>query len=176
MNFQTRLAAFYLNAGGVISHPTDTIQSLTCLPNFQHAMRKIAQLKRRSHSKGLILLANDIGYFADFVAQTSDLQKLTNTTTPTTFLLKAGQKSWLTGGFNTVALRLTDNPLIANLCHATNSALVSTSANLSGKRSAVSILDLRLFFADKLDFIITPQNHQHKPSKIINLKTGERLR
>lgn len=176
MNFQSRLAAFHLNVGGVISHPTDTIQSLTCLPRFESSMAKILQLKRRCATKGLILLANDVWHFTDFVAQVSDLKHISNNAVPTTYLLKAKQSSLLTGGFNTVALRLTANPLIANLCRATNSALVSTSANLSGKRSVKCVLDLNLFFGDKLDFIIAPQNHNNKPSKIIDLQTGERFR
>lgn len=176
MNFQTRLAAHYLNTGGVISHPSDTIQSLTCLPRFEASIDKIVQLKQRSSTKGLILLASNLQYFTHFVANVSDLERITHTNTPTTYLLKAKQSSLLTGGFDTVALRLTFNPLITKLCRATRSALVSSSANLSGKRSATSLLDLNRFFGDKLDFIIPPQNYNNPPSQIVDLQTGVRLR
>lgn len=175
-NFQTRLAASCLNAGGVISNPTDTIQSLTCLPRFEHSIQKIIQLKQRPNAKGFILLASDIHYFMNFVANSENLKLIKNTKIPTTYLLKAKQKSLLTGEFDTIALRLTSHPLIAYLCCATNSALVSTSANLSGRRSATGIVDLKRYFADKLDFIITPQNYNNKPSQIIELQTGKRLR
>ena len=178
MNFKARLASQYLKAGGVISHPTDTIQGLACLPCFEQSMQRILQLKRRSTNKGMILLANDVNHFANYVADVSQLDEIKVGDTPTTYLLKANQYTsrLLTGEFDTIALRLTNNPLIVELCQATSGALVSTSANTSGKNSATSILELNRFFKQELDFIIAPQNYNKPSSQIINLQTGERLR
>ena len=178
MSFRERLAANCLKAGGVISHPTDTIQGLCCLPQFESSIDRVLQLKRRSASKGLILLASDVHYFTDYVADPSQLSQITIDQVPTTYLLKASQNTsqLLTGGFDTVAIRLTDNPLVSNLCQRTHSALVSTSANTAGKDAATSVLDLVVFFKQELDFIITPRNYNSQPSRIINLQTGERLR
>ena len=178
MSFRVRLAAQYLKVGGVISHPTDTIQGLACLPNFEQSMQRILQLKRRSTNKGLILLASNVSYFANYVDDVSQLNKIKVSDTPTTYLLKANQKTskLLTGRFDTIAIRLTNDPLITKLCQASNSALVSTSANTSGKNSATSVLELNVFFKQELDFIITPQNYNNPASKIINLQTGERIR
>ncbi|MBT4668882.1 MAG: L-threonylcarbamoyladenylate synthase [Candidatus Ruthia sp.] len=178
MSFRVRLATQYLKSGGVISHPTDTIQGLACLPNFEQSMQRILQLKRRSTNKGLILLASNVSYFANYVDDVSQLNKIKVSDTPTTYLLKANQKTskLLTGRFDTIAIRLTNDPLITKLCQASNSALVSTSANTSGKNSATSVLELNVFFKQELDFIITPQNYNNSPSKIINLQTGERIR
>ena len=178
MSFRSRLATQYLEAGGVISHPTDTIQGLACLPRFESSIERIIQLKRRSTSKGLILLASDVRYFADYVAAPLQLIQITIDQEPTTYLLKASQYAspLLTGGFDTVAIRLTDNPLVSELCQKTRSALVSTSANTSGKNTAINALNLAVFFKQELDFIITPRNYNSQPSRIINLQTGERLR
>ncbi|HIM54659.1 MAG TPA: Sua5/YciO/YrdC/YwlC family protein [Gammaproteobacteria bacterium] len=178
MSFRSRLATQYLEAGGVISHPTDTIQGLACLPRFESSIERIIQLKRRSTSKGLILLASDVRYFADYVADPSQLSQIAIDQVPTTYLLEASQHTsqLLTGGFDTVAIRLTDNPLVSNLCQRTHSALVSTSANTAGKDAATSVLDLLVFFKQELDFIISPRNYNSQPSRIINLQTGERLR
>ncbi len=178
MNFKARLAVQYLKAGGVISHPTDTIQGLACLPRFESSIGRILQLKRRSTSKGLILLASDLRYFTDYVADPSQLSQIVIDQVPTTYLLKASQyaSQLLTGRFDTVAIRLTDNPLVSKLCQKTHSALVSTSANVVGKNTATSALDLAVFFKQELDFIITPRNYNSEPSRIINLQTGERLR
>ncbi len=178
MNFQARLAVSCLKTGGVISNPTDTIQGLTCLPKFESSMAKILQLKRRSSSKGLILLASDVRYFIDYVKDASLLGNITMDSQPTTYLLKANKQAskLLTGGFDTIALRLTNNQLITNLCVATNNALVSSSANITNKRSATSILDLKKFFSNKLDFIIPPKTYNTQASKIINLQTGEKIR
>lgn len=178
MSFRARLAAQYLKAGGVISHPTDTIQGLACLPHFEQSMQRILQLKHRSTNKGMILLASDVYYFANYVADVSQLDKIKVGDTPTTYLLKANQHTskLLTGEFDTIALRLTNDPLITKLCQASSSALVSTSANTSGRNSATSTLELNRFFKQELDFIIAPQNYNKPSSQIINLQTGERLR
>jgi tRNA A37 threonylcarbamoyladenosine synthetase subunit TsaC/SUA5/YrdC len=75
-----------------------------------------------------------------------------------------------------VALRLVNNPLIASLCTLTNSVLVSTSANISGKVVANNTLKLRVYFKNQLDYIISPNADNNTPSIIINLHTGEKLR
>lgn len=178
MNFKTRLAINALKCGGVISLPTDTIQGLSCLPRFEQALSKILQLKRRSNAKGLILLASKTDYFTDFVKDISVLVKIKLNLEPTTYLLTANQSvsPLLTGRFDTLAVRLTNNQLIANLCQATDSALVSTSANITSKQCARRVLDLKIAFGKELDFMIAPQNHNNQPSRIINLQTGEKLR
>ncbi len=179
MNFKTRLGAYILNNAGVISIPTDTVQGLSCLPKFENAVQKIITLKRRPKNKGLILIASDIHYLSLYVKNPSTLKNIPqNTPTPTTYLIPAHKTAspLLTGKFDTIALRLTDNLLIKELCQMTNSALVSTSANIATKPSATNTLKLLIFFKDKLDFIIPPQNHNNQTSRIINLQTGGRVR
>jgi L-threonylcarbamoyladenylate synthase len=178
MSFKARLAVQHLKAGGVISHPTDTIQGLACLPCFEQSMQRILQLKHRSINKGMILLASDVRHFHGYVEDASKLDKIKVGNTSTTYLLEANQytSKLLTGEFDTIALRLTKDPLITKLCQASNSALVSTSANISGKNSATSVLQLNVFFKQELDFIIAPRNYNNPPSRIINLDTGEQLR
>ncbi|MCH9746299.1 MAG: Sua5/YciO/YrdC/YwlC family protein [Proteobacteria bacterium] len=179
MNFKTRSAIKALNNGGVISIPTDTIQGLSCLPRFESAMQRLVDIKQRSDAKGLILLASDLIYIARYVADESMLIQLAKQTDkPTTYLVKASHQApkLLLGGHDTIAIRLTKHPLIANLCTQTKSALVSSSANISGSREAKTLLDLRIYFKDELDYIIAPSNALNSPSSIINLHTGEKLR
>lgn len=178
MKFRHQLAAQYLNSGGVISIPTDTIQGLSCLADNDHAISRIIQLKQRSDNKGLILLSSSVDYFYPFVANAELVKKIKIEDKPTTYLLKASSdvSPLITGAFDTVAIRLTDNPLICDLSEATQSALVSTSANISNQKVAQSILELKKSFNNELDFIISPKNYNSAPSRIINLETGERLR
>lgn len=178
MKFRIRFAAQQLKKEGVISHPTDTIQGLACLPKHESAIEKIIQLKRRSHAKGLILLSSNIEYFYDFVADVNQLNSIKVETEPTTYLVKAkaGVSKFLTGNFDTIAIRLTDHVLISQLCQLSQSALVSTSANTSGQKTANTQLDLVKFFAQDLDFIIRPRLYNGQASRIIDLETGQRLR
>ncbi|MDC9726563.1 MAG: Sua5/YciO/YrdC/YwlC family protein, partial [Candidatus Thioglobus sp.] len=66
--------------------------------------------------------------------------------------------------------------LIGTIRQLTGSALVSTSANLSGYPVAQNSLKLRLYFKGQLDYIIAPVTTNSNPSSIINLHTGEKLR
>ncbi len=177
MSFQIRLAAKILNLGGVVSNPTDTIQGLTCLP-YEQSIQKMLYLKRRNPAKGLILLANDVCFFHPYVEDESLLAQINSQKQPTTYLLKANKNvpRLITGDFDTVAVRLTDDTLISSLCERLSSALLSSSANISGKPVATNILELNVVFKQELDFIITPKNYNSQPSQIINLQTGERLR
>lgn len=177
MNFQTQLAVKNLNLGGVISNPTDTVQGLTCLP-YERSMQKILQLKRRSPEKGLILLASNVHFFHPHVKEVNLLAQIKLQEQPTTYLLKASKNTsrLITGDFDTVAVRLTDDALITALCEKSGSVLLSSSANISGKPIAISILELNVAFQQELDFIIAPKNYNSQLSHIINLQTGERLR
>ncbi|BAS67951.1 L-threonylcarbamoyladenylate synthase [Bathymodiolus septemdierum thioautotrophic gill symbiont] len=178
MNFKTRLTAKILTMGGVVSIPTDTIQGLTCLPKCQQSIQKILRLKRRSPEKGIILLASDTDLLTSFVQDADLLEKIQPQRYPTTYLLKANNavSSLITGKFDTVGVRITDDPLIVYLCKKCNSALLSTSANISGKQAVDSALKLNIDFQQQLDFILTQNKDNGQASRIINLHTGERLR
>lgn len=177
MSFKARLAANIMRAGGVVSLPTDTIQGLSCLPFFDSLMR-LVNLKQRSHNKGLILISSNLDYFIPYVEDAALLDKIKLGSVPTTYIVKAHKNTpkMLLGGHDTVAIRLTNNSLIDELCQLTGSALVSTSANLSGYPVAQSSLKLRLYFKGQLDYIIVPVTTNSNPSSIINLHTGEKLR
>lgn len=178
MNFQTRLTAKILNLGGVISMPTDTIQGLTCLPAYEQSIQKLLQLKHRPPTKGLILLTSDINFLLPYVKEASLLTQIKPQQPPTTYLLKANNSvsPLITGTFDTVAVRITDNPLITALCKKCNSALLSTSANITGKQVANSMLKLNMYFKQQLDFMLTPENYNNQASQIIDGQTGRKLR
>lgn len=177
VNFKTQLVANILKSGGVVSLPTDTIQGLSCLPETDTLIRLIT-LKHRSEAKGLILISANVDDFKSYVEDISLLKNLKLTNTPTTYIIKANKNvsKLLLGEHNTVAIRLTNNALIKDLCACINGALVSTSANISGLPVAQSILKLRVYFKNQLDYIITPNVTSARASAIIDLHTGERLR
>ena len=84
---------------------------------------------------------------------------------------------WLTGGRNTIAVRLTDFPVAAKLCDAVDSALISTSANVSGCPPARNAYVLRRQFSSLVDYIVPGRCGPVKgPSEIRDLQSGETLR
>ncbi len=107
------------------------------------------------------------------------LKKLAKPTeSPTTYLVpKSEELSPLLNGDNELlAVRITSDPLITYFCENTGSALISTSANLQGRKVASSTLELKRYFGNDLAFELPPNMYNSEPSKIINLMTGEQLR
>ena len=181
--FRYNLASQVLSRGGVISHPTDSIQSVGCLPSFPGSVDLLLKMKRRNINKGLILLASDLIYVLEYIDFSSltkpDFDKLAKLNpNPITYIVPASKSAprYITGGQSTLALRITDNSVIKFLCENTNSALISTSANISSLQAARSTLKLRVYFGNDLDLVLSPKQVNSKPSTIVNLLTGERYR
>ncbi len=171
---RVNLAVKKLKNNGIIAIPTDTIYGLSCLPNNAH---KLIKLKNRTNNKGLILIANDLQYFTKYInIETINMlkKKYQQTTSPTTFIVHS-KKNITFGVKQTIAVRLVDNKLITMICKLTNSAIISSSVNISGKNNAKTIVKLKVYFGNKIDYIIAP-NNCNKPSVIINLITNKKVR
>ena len=181
INSKIKLALHHLKIG-VIAHPTDTIYGLGCLANNPSAIQTIINLKKRDIEKGFILLASDISFLMPYIDSNMGsefFQKLTMPTdTPTTYLVPKSDKlsPLLAGDNELLAVRMTSDPLITYFCENTGSALISTSANLQGRRVAKTTLELKRYFGNGLAFELPPNMYNSVPSKIINLMTGEQLR
>ena len=148
-----------LSAGAVIAYPTDTIWGFGCDPANGEAVARILRIKQRPVSKGLILLGPDMRYCDPFVDIEPDQRDrlLQPCERPTTWLVPASAHCpwWIRGSHPTVAIRLTDHPLIRYLCERLQAPLVSTSANRGGKSNARNAFQLRRQFAGELDYIVT---------------------
>jgi len=181
--WRLRRLARAVSRGAVFAYPTDTIWGLGCHPAQQASVERIAQIKQRSLAKGLILLSNRLQYcrrFIDPCITPATLERLAQTQPrPTTWLLTAAHDCphWLTGGKPTIALRLCDLPHVAQLCDAIGYPLVSTSANISGRRHARSIHQVRRQFAAAVDFIVTANTPERtSASRIIDAQSGKIIR
>ena len=153
-----RHAAAVLHAGGVIAYPTEGVYGLGCLPADGCAVQHLLELKQRPVSAGLILIAASLDQLDGWIAPTPQeaRQLSAEANRPVTWLVTAGPLTpdWITGGRNTVAVRVTRHPVAAGLCLASGLPLVSTSANRRGKLPARSALAARLRFGTRLDLIV----------------------
>ena len=123
-------------AGGVIAYPTEAVFGLGCLPENRAAVERVLAIKRRSWRKGLLLIGSDLAQLERFVVLPSGRRRkdvIASWPGPVTWVLPATRHapSWISGGRDSVAVRLTDHPLARELCAAVGQALVSTSANVS---------------------------------------------
>lgn len=157
--FRLRLAARLLRGGGIVAYPTEGVYGLGCDPLNPLAVQRVLQLKGRSARKGLILIAADYAQVRPFLrppGKQLSRRLRDDWPGPVTWVLPAAAAvpGWLTGGRDTLAVRVTSHLLAAALCRAFGRALVSTSANRSGGRPARSALDVRRLFGDAVDLIL----------------------
>lgn len=170
-----------LSAGAVIAYPTDTIWGFGCDPANGASVAHLLRIKQRPVSKGLILLTSDMQYCDPFVELEPDQRDilLQPCERPTTWLVPASAHCpwWIRGEHETVAIRITNHPLLQFLCERLQTPLVSTSANRAGQPNARNALQVHRQFADELDYIVTGfDTGGGQPSEIKSLASGMTLR
>lgn len=181
-------AAEVIWAGGVIAYPTEAVWGLGCDPDNEQACLKLLQIKQRPVEKGMILIAGCLEQFSHLLAPLTSGQQSAlvagwqqqHKTGAVTFLVPDPLHQvpgWVKGQHPAVALRVSRHPLVRALCAAVGGALVSTSANISGKPPARSRLMLAKQFGTQLDCILPGElGGENKPSRIIDLETGQTVR
>jgi len=97
---------------------------------------------------------------------------ITANTEPTSWVISASEQapSWLTDKNHMLTIRISQYHEVKRLCQALGHAIISTSANISGKKPAMNGLQLHRYFHHKVDKILLADKPQlTKPSKIIRL-------
>lgn len=154
-----RQATQILRDGGVLAYPTETVYGLGCDPLNAGAVLEILRLKQRAIDKGLILIGGRLEHLLPYFTPLDARRMATIKRSwpgAVTWLMPAHPHTpvWLTGGRDTIAVRITSHPIAAALCTCFNGAIVSTSANPAGSPPARNPLQVRRYFGDALDFIL----------------------
>jgi L-threonylcarbamoyladenylate synthase len=172
--FQLQRAAQLLNAGSVIAYPTEAVWGLGCDPHNDSALNLLLDIKGRPANKGLILIAASVDQLTDILDQlsASDRQKVMATWPgPVTWVLPhfGTVSDLISGGRDTVAVRVTAHPIAAALCMQFGGALVSTSANPTDHAPAKTRLRVAQYFGGNLPVVNGELGGLNKPTKIQTL-------
>jgi len=176
-----RLAARWVESGGIIAYPTEAVFGLGCDPLNPDAVHRLLDLKRRPAHKGLILIAADVSQLLPFVELLPDALMrpvLASWPGPVTWLFptRPDTPDWLIGSHDTLAVRVTAHALAASLCRRCG-PLVSTSANQAGSHPARTPLEVRLRLPEPPDLILhAPLGDADRPSRILDARTGRAIR
>ncbi|MEX0382662.1 Sua5/YciO/YrdC/YwlC family protein [Spiribacter sp. 1M153] len=172
-----------IHSGGVGAYPTEGVWGLGCDPLDSDAIARLIRLKGRGADKGLIVIAAGIDQLEGLVqwpARESVREAMLATWPgPVTWVMQAadGLPDLLTGRRPSIAVRVTRHPPVINLCRAAGSALVSTSANRSGRPACRRGWQVQRCFGRQLDwFVPGPLGAQRGPSEIRDADTGRVLR
>ncbi|AWH88488.1 L-threonylcarbamoyladenylate synthase type 1 TsaC [Limnobaculum parvum] len=167
----------------VVAYPTEAVFGLGCDPDVQSAVEYLLQLKQRSWEKGLILIAANYEQLQPYIddTQLTAEQKATMFSSwpgPVTWVVPARSSTskWLTGKFNSLAVRVSDHLLVQELCRAFGKPLVSTSANLSGLEPCKTEQCVQQQFGDHFPVLNGLVGGRQKPSEIRDVLTGKLYR
>ena len=175
-----RYAGRVIQSGGVIAYPTEGVYGLGCLPDDFDAVARILTMKERDPDMGLVLIVSDVDQLAGWIDAPLDQLELESTLEkPVTWILPATDEVpwWIRGKHSGVAVRKTAHPVARALCEEVDSALVSTSANVSGRPPARTVFVLRRIFGALVDYVVPGAcGPASGPSEIRVLETGKVLR
>jgi L-threonylcarbamoyladenylate synthase len=177
-----RRAGSVIRAGGVVGYPTEAVWGFGCDPLSAEAVARILALKERPASMGLILIAADFRQLEPWLEPVSRVVQARISATwpgPVTWVLpaQAWVPDWLRGGRGSLAVRVTSHAQSAALCRATGFAIVSTSANRSGRPPARTGVQVRRWFGDELDLILGgATGGLERPSEIRDALSGRPIR
>jgi len=182
VSLRIRRAARCIRAGGVVAYPTEAVFGIGCLPDDDAALARVLRIKRRSWRKGMLIVGGSLEQIDRWaMLERSPLLDtiLEGWPGPNTWVLPARPCApmQLTGGRHTIAVRYTAHPIAAELCHQAGSALVSTSANTSGRPPLARAVDVRRTLGRVLDDVLPgPLGGQAAPTRIRDGLTGQVLR
>ena len=123
-----------LKDGEVVAYPTEGVWGIGCDPSNEEALKKLISLKKRSKGKGFILIGSELLHFKKYAeVEVNKTKLMSKWPGPHTWIVPALQISpLLSGGKETIALRLSEHKETVNICNEFGGAIVSTSANISG--------------------------------------------
>lgn len=178
MTFQEDIlaAVSVMKNGGVILYPTDTVWGIGCDATCPEAVRKVYEIKHRADSKALISLVgdfNDIGRYVDELP--AGVNALLNDADRPTTVVYPACKSLaknLLANDGSAAIRVTKEDYSRELCRNLGSAVVSTSANISGEAAPATFNEISPEIIAAVDYVASYRRDDTSvalPSKVVKI-------
>jgi L-threonylcarbamoyladenylate synthase len=152
-------AAQVLRAGGVVAIPTETVYGLAADVESARAIARVYAIKGRPPDHPLIVHAHSAGALAGYVAEiTPQLRALAARfwPGPLTAIVARGPRTprAVTGGQDTVAVRVPQHPLALAILAAFGGALAAPSANRFGRISPTTADHVREDLGNEVDLVV----------------------
>ena len=170
-----------MRRGGVILYPTDTVWGIGCDATNEDAVRRVYEIKKRQDSKAMICLVDSDARMQRYVKKVPDVawDLIDCVDRPTTIIFDGAVNvaKNLIADDGSIALRITRETFSKELCYRFQKAIVSTSANISGKPAAQNYRDIAPEILNAVDYVCwtrRQEHYPHQPSSIIKLgQNGE---
>ena len=160
-----RHAATLLRDGGVIGMPTETVYGLAALASNEEAVRRVFDIKGRPYDHPLIVHLSPTEDLSQWGHFNSDATALAQAFWPGPLTLlvprTARVPDWVTGGRDTVAIRVPHHPVAESLLELVADGVVAPSANLFGKVSPTEANHVFNDLGKLVDYILDGGPSEH---------------
>lgn len=158
-NHQVERAAQILRAGGLVAFPTETVYGLGADASNNSALLNIYRVKQRPTGHPLIVHLADAQMLHRYARDIPDTAwRLADLfwPGPMTLILKASRETSrvLTGGQETVGLRVPSHPVARSLLSAFNAGIAAPSANRFGRISPTRAEHVAEELGDDVDLVL----------------------
>jgi len=152
-------AASVLRDGGLVAFPTETFYGLGALASDPVALRRVFRVKGRAESKPLLVLVDSIAMaesLADEVTPRARALMTRHWPGALTLVLRARADlpRDLTGGTNTIGVRLSAHPVARGLIGALGGPVTAPSANPEGGSPPTTAADVLRVFEGAIDLVL----------------------
>ena len=159
MKSEVRRAADILRAGGLVAFPTETVYGLGADASSEKAVARLYQAKRRPADHPVIVhfaSADDAFKWAQSVPEPAKNLARRFWPGPLTLILKrsSNAKDFVTGGQDTVGLRVPSHPVAQALLKAFKGGIAAPSANRFGRVSPTTAAHVREDLGSDVDLVL----------------------
>ena len=168
-----------MQEGGVILYPTDTVWGIGCDATNEEAVRKVFKIKQRADSKALLVLVDSpvkVEFYVDGVPDIAwDLLEAADKPLTLIYPNARNLAPNLLAEDGSVGIRVTRELFSQTLCRRFRKAVVSTSANISGRPAASNFGEISEDIKSAVDYIVKYRQDDMShpsPSGIIKLGSG----
>ncbi len=148
-----------IREGKLVIFPTETVYGIGANAIDEEAVKNIYIAKGRASDNPLIAHISDIKMLDDLVLEVGEIErKLIKNFWPGPLTIVFNKKpivpDIITGGLDTVAVRMPSNEIAHKLIEYSNCPIAAPSANISGKPSGTQIEDIIEELDGKVEYII----------------------
>lgn len=179
MDNEIKKAIEILASGGIILYPTDTIWGIGCDATNREAVQRIYSIKQREDSKSMLVLLDSEVRLLQYVKEVPEIawQLIEVADKPMT-IIYPGAKNLadnLMAEDGSIGIRITNNEFCQKLLSRFKKPIVSTSANISGKKSPAFFAEVEDEILKMVDYVVNWRLNDTTPgtpSSIIKLGVG----
>lgn len=174
LSHQLDEVAEILNRGGVVAFPTDTVYGLAVRSDDPRAIQRMKDAKQRPESKPFPMMVDSLSQI-EAVASLSEREiRLIRRWMPGALTMIFNKKpevsEVITNGFDTIGIRMPDDPWILGLIRKMGCGLLVPSANLSGEPPASDSDEVLRQLDGRIDAVVLGRSGAQLASTIIDAR------